>query len=75
MSIPGFDDAEAILAMRRRHLEIGMRMQAVAVAALKELEQKVASGQPLNLSTEDAKKLLDAGTALERAALPKKVRE
>lgn len=55
----------------KRHLRIGLRMQAVACAALEELEKKVASGQ-LNLSAEDAKILFDAGTALERAAAGEK---
>lgn len=47
-------------------------MQAIAVRALEELEQKVAAGQPLNLSADDAKILLDAGSKLERRALGEK---
>ena len=65
------DDVEA---MRRRHLQIGLRFQRIAVYALQELEAKAASGQPLGLSAEDAKTLLDAGSALERAALGEKGR-
>jgi hypothetical protein len=72
MSTPCLDDPESILAMRRRHAEIGMRMQAVALHALEELERKVVSGQPLGLSADDAKTLLDAGAALERAAMGEK---
>jgi hypothetical protein len=68
MSTPGFDDAESILAMRRRHAEIGMRMQRVALHALAELEAKITSGQPLEMSAQDAKALLDGGEALERSA-------
>jgi hypothetical protein len=60
------DDVEA---MRRRHLSVGLRFQAIAVYALEELEKKMASGQPLGLTAEDAKTLLDAGAALERGAL------
>src|ERR1017187_6559771 len=41
------DDVEA---MRRRHLQIGLRFQRIAVYALQELEAKAASGQPLGLS-------------------------
>jgi hypothetical protein len=55
--------------MRRRHLSVGLRFQAVAVYALEELEKKMASGEPLGLTAEDAKTLLDAGSALERGAL------
>jgi hypothetical protein len=70
-----FDSPEAIVQMRKRHLSIGLRMQAVAVHALEELEQKVAAGKPLNLSAEDAKTLLDAGAKLEREALGEKERD
>lgn len=51
--------------MRRRHLEVALRMQAVALYALEELERKVAAGEPLGLSAMDAKTLLKAGQALE----------
>jgi hypothetical protein len=67
--VPGLDDTDSVVAMRRRHLSIGLRMQALACIALEELEAKVAAGQPLGLSAEDAKALLDAGAELERAAL------
>jgi hypothetical protein len=67
--IVAFDSPEAITAMRRRHLELGLRMQRVAIAALEELEQKVAAGKPLGLTGEDAEKLLDAGAKLEREAM------
>jgi hypothetical protein len=70
--ITGLDDADSIEEMRRRHLSIGLRMQAIAVRALEELEQKVAAGQPLGLSAEEAKALLDAGAELERSALGEK---
>jgi proline dehydrogenase len=60
--------------MRRRHLELGLRMQAVASAALQELEEKIAAGRPLNLSREDAETLRDVGAKLEREALGEKKR-
>jgi hypothetical protein len=70
--IVAFDSPEAITAMRRRHLELGLRMQRVAIAALEELEQKVAASKPLGLTAEDAKTLFDAGAKLEHAALGEK---
>jgi hypothetical protein len=66
---PDFDSAAARVAMRRRHLQIGLRMQAIATYALEELERKIATGEPLGLSAEDAKKLLAAGEKLEREAI------
>jgi hypothetical protein len=70
-----FDSPEAIRAMRRRHLKFGLRMQAVAIRALEELEEKMAAGKPLNLRSGDAKTLLDAGAKLEREALGEKERD
>lgn len=69
---PGLDDVESIIAMRRRHLELGLRMQRLACVGLAEWEAKIASGQKLEMSAADAKALLDAGMELERAALGKK---
>lgn len=66
---PAFDSAEARVEMRRRHLEIAFRMQAVALYALEALERKAAAGKPLGLRAEEAEKLLDAGRKLERAAM------
>lgn len=65
---PGLDDAETIIAMRKRHLAAGLRMQAVALRALEELEQKIAAGEPLGITAEDAKTLSSAGEQLERDA-------
>jgi hypothetical protein len=59
---------EARRAMRRRHLAIALQMQAIAAHALRELQTKIEGGQPLNVSAEDARKLLDAGLRLERSA-------
>lgn len=70
-----FDSPAAVMAMRRRHLELGLRMQAVALRALHELERKAEAGQPLNLSAEDAKTLFDAGAKLERTALGRRKQE
>ena len=61
-----FDGPEARRAMRRRHVELAIRMQAIASAALAEWECKIAAGEPLNVSAQDAKALLDAGRELER---------
>jgi hypothetical protein len=71
----GEHDYDDIEAMRRRHLSVGLRFQAIAVYALEELEKKMASGETLGLTAEDAKTLLDAGSALERAALGEKSRK
>ncbi|MFZ0418415.1 MAG: hypothetical protein WAM04_09925 [Candidatus Sulfotelmatobacter sp.] len=60
---------QAIAEMNRRHLSIALRMQAVAAAALEEWERKIVAGEPLNVSAEDAKALLDAGREMEREAL------
>jgi len=59
------DSPEQRIAMRKRHLEIGLRMQRVAITALEELEQKIAAGKPLGLTGEEAKVMFDAGRALE----------
>lgn len=70
--ILGLDDDDSIEDMRRRHLSVGLRMQAIAIRAFEELEQKAAAGEPLNLTAENAKTLLDAGAKLEREALGEK---
>jgi hypothetical protein len=70
--VDGVDDAESIAEMRVRHLRLGMRMQAIATKAIEELEKKVKAGQPLGLSAEDARRLLDAGVELEQRALGRK---
>jgi hypothetical protein len=58
--IAGFNDHESIVAMRRRHAEIGMRMQSIALYGLEELERKVAAGEQLDMSADDVKKMLEA---------------
>jgi hypothetical protein len=70
--VTGLDDAASIIEMRQRHLDVALRMQRVAVRAIEELEQKLARGEPLNLSAEDAKTLLNASAKLERSALGEK---
>jgi hypothetical protein len=69
---PRLDDVESIASMRRRHLRLALRMQALGVLGLEELEKKAKAGEPLNLTAEDAKTLLDAGAKLEREALGQK---
>jgi hypothetical protein len=62
---PDFDSPEARMAMRKRHLEIALRMQAVALYALEELERKVAARERVRPSATDAQTLLEAGRTLE----------
>jgi hypothetical protein len=73
--IGDFDSPEAIIAMRKRHLEFGLRMQAIAVCALEELEQKAVAGKPLGVSREEAETLREAGAKLEREAMGEKERD
>ena len=75
MDITDVDSPNQRTQMRKRHASIGLRMQAVALRALEELEQKIAAGQPLNLSAHDARTLLDSGAKLERVALGEKEQE
>jgi hypothetical protein len=55
--------------MRLRQVHIGRRMQMVAAAALAEWEKKIAAGQPLNISREDAETLRDVGEEMERRGM------
>jgi hypothetical protein len=64
-----FDSIAERRAMRLRQVQIGRRMQLVAAAALAEWEQKLAAGQPLNMSREDAEKLMVTGEQIERQGL------
>jgi hypothetical protein len=63
-----FDSAIERREMRRRHASMGRRMQLVASYAVEELERKMAAGEPLNLSREEAEKLKAVGEELERKA-------
>ena len=63
-----FDSPQAIAEMNRRQARLGLLAQEVALAALVELKQKLATATPLNLSGDEARSLLDAGMRLERAA-------
>jgi len=69
MTTKSFDSAEARREMRRRHLELGLRLQRVALCALAELEAKIADRQPLNLTREQAHTLMVAGREMERQAM------
>jgi hypothetical protein len=64
-----FDSTEARRAMRLRQVQIGRRMQLVASAALRELEQKLAQGKPLDLSRQEAEQLRDVGEEMERRGM------
>ena len=61
------DSPEQRMARRKRHAEIGRRMQAVGLRALQELERRVASGE-IVLNTEDALELVRAGAEMRRLA-------
>ena len=63
------DSPGAISAMRRRHLKLAFDLQALASHAVRELQEKAAQGR-LDLTVDDAKKLMDAGLKLERQAQP-----
>jgi hypothetical protein len=71
--IPGFDDHESIVAMRRRHAEIGRRLQEIAVRGLEELEAKVAAGEPTGLTAEEIEQLLRTAAELIGGTGSKKV--
>jgi hypothetical protein len=64
-----FDSIEARRAMRLRQVQIGRRMQLVASAALRELEQKLADGKPLDLSRQQAEQLREVGEEMERRGM------
>ena len=64
-----FDSPAAIRESRRRRAALGVRMQMVAARALEELEAKIAAGQPLNMTREQAETLRNAGEEIEREAL------
>jgi hypothetical protein len=54
--------------MRKRQAKIGMTMQNIAAYGLVELQNKIAGGKPLGLSTSDLVQMLDTGGKMERAA-------
>jgi hypothetical protein len=57
------------VSMRSRHLKVSMVMQEIAVRGLMELQAKMASGTPLNLSPDEVRSLMDAAVKLERLTL------
>jgi hypothetical protein len=67
------DDYDSIADMRRRQADIGLRMQRIALHALEELEHKVASGQSLNMTADEAKVMLDAAMKLIEGSRTTKV--
>lgn len=56
-------------AMRRRHLQIAMAMQNIAVVGLQELQAKVQQKLPLNLSADEVRSLLVSAAKIEHDAL------
>ena len=57
------------LAMRRRQARIGMAMQSVGSYGLRELQQKIERGEPLNLTVDEIVNLMRVGAELERRAV------
>jgi len=53
------------LAMRRRQVSLGVACQSVGAHAIRELQSRIASGQPLGLSPSEIKDLLAIGAQLE----------
>jgi len=68
-SEPKLDDPSEIADMNRRQLKIGLLMQEVGLAGLLELKQRLEQRQPLNLTADQSRDLLEAGRKMERAAL------
>lgn len=63
--------ARGRLAMRRRHLQIAMAMQEIAVVGLRELQAKVQQRLPLNLTTDEVRTMMQTAAKLENDALGK----
>jgi hypothetical protein len=63
-----FDSPQARREMNRRHAAIAKQMQAIAIHALRELQQKIEAGQPLDISAEDARRMYADGLKMEREA-------
>lgn len=57
------------MAMRKRHIRLGMAMQAVATHGLREWQIKIEQGLPLNLSVAEIVKLMECGAQLENDAV------
>lgn len=57
------DDPDEIAAMRRRHLQLGMLAQEIALAGLLELKAKAAAGE---LTAEECAELRDLELELEK---------
>lgn len=57
------------MAMRKRHLQLALAMQAIGAAGLRELQEKMRQKLPLNMTGDEARGMLDAGTKLERSVL------
>jgi len=56
-------------AMRKRHLQVALLMQSIAARGLEELRAKAASGTPLNMTSDECKNMMAAGSKLERETL------
>jgi hypothetical protein len=58
------DSAAARRALQQRHLRMSRRLEEFAIRGMEEMQQKVARGEPLNMSAPDAKALLDLSRKL-----------
>jgi hypothetical protein len=70
---PDLDSPEQRRAMQKRHVQMVLRLQALVIRALEEMEQKVAAGQPLNLTADECKTLLDVGRKLAPWAMGEQI--
>jgi hypothetical protein len=64
-----FDNPAAVREMKHRHASLGRRALAIVDVALRELEEKIARGEPLNMERADALALREVGEKMVREAL------
>jgi hypothetical protein len=61
---PDLDSREQRRAMQQRHVQMVLRLQALLIGAMQEMEQRIVSGEPLNLTMDECRTLLDLGRKL-----------
>jgi hypothetical protein len=57
------------LAMRKRQIAVGQSLQSIAAYGIRELQTKIALGQPLNLTPAEIVSMMECGAELERRAM------
>jgi hypothetical protein len=57
------------IAMRQRHIKLGLELQALAATAVSELQEKISRGEALNLKPDEIVALMKLGAELEAKAL------